>query len=91
MEFLYELIFEVLLEGVFGATIENPKVKTWFKTVMFLLVAEGVAAVCGMASVSAYRNGNMSGAIICGMIALALGIGFLIGAIYGHKKNWKQE
>ena len=91
MEFLYELIFEVILEGIFGATIENPKVKTWFKTTVYLLIAEGVAILIGIASVSMYRNGNPSGAIVGGLIALALGIGFLIGAIYGHKRDWKQD
>ena len=91
MDFLYELIFEVILECVFGATIENPKVKTWFKTTMYLLLAEGAAILIGIASVSMYRTGNISYAIVCGVIALALGIGFLIGGIYGHKRDWKQD
>ena len=34
MDFLFELLFEVVLEGVFHLTIGNPKVKNWIKTLM---------------------------------------------------------
>lgn len=90
MEFLYELVFEIILEGIFGATIENPKVKTWFKTMVYLIFAEGVAVLLGIASISMYRGGNTSGGIGCGIISALLGICFLVGGIYGHKRNWKQ-
>ena len=91
MDFLFELIFEIILEGVFGATIRNPNVKTWFKTTVYLLLAEGVAVLLGIASVSMYRGGNTSGGIGCGIISALLAIGFLIAGIYGHKRSWKQH
>lgn len=91
MDFLCELILEVILEGIFGMTIKNPKVKTWIKTTVYLLLAEGVAILLGIASVSMYRGGNTLGGIGCGIISTLLAIGFLIGGIYGHKRNWKQE
>ena len=90
MEFICELIFEIILEGIFGLTIENPKAKTWTKTAYFLLVAEGFAGVVVWLSVKTYLDGNVSGGIGGGIIAVAWAVGTLIGAVYGHKRDWKQ-
>ena len=90
MEFICELIFEIILEGIFGLTVKNPKVKTWTKTAVFLLFAEAIAGFLMWMSVNTYFAGNVAGGIVGGVIALGLGIGFLIGAIYGHKREWKQ-
>lgn len=90
MDFLCEFIFELILEGIFGLTIKNPRVKTWIKTTVYPLLAEGVCALLGIACVSMYRGGNTSGGIGCGILAALLAIGFLLCGIYGHKKNWKQ-
>ena len=81
----------MILECLFGITIENPKVKTWIKTALYLLLAEGMTVLLGIASVSMYRGGNTSGGIGCGIISALLAIGFLIGGIYGHKRNWKHD
>ena len=91
MEFLCELIFELLLEGVFGLTVRNPKVKTWVKTVFMLLFTQTVAGLIGWFSVQAYLNGNTSGGIGGCVIAAGLGIGFLVVVVYGHKREWKQD
>ena len=91
LEFLCELFFEIILEGFFGLTVENPKAKTWTKTVCFLLLAEGFAGVMVWLSVEAYLEGNVSGSIGVGIIAAAWAVGTLIGAVYGHKRNWKQD
>lgn len=91
MEFLCELIFEIILEGVFGLTVKNPKVKTWVKTAFFVLFSEMVAGLIGWFSYQAYKNGNNSGGVGGVIIAVVLGIGFLAGAVYGHKRDWKQD
>ena len=91
MDFLMEFIFTAVLEGIFGWTVKNPKVKTWVKTLVFLLLAEGVALAIGILSFLSFKNGNTSGGIGCMIIAAGLGIGFLFGAIDGHKRNWKQD
>ncbi len=90
MDFICELIFEIIFEGIFSLTVKNPKVKTWTKTVVFLLFAEAIAGFVAWMSVKTYLNGNASGGIGCGVMAAILGIGFVIGAVYGHKRNWKQ-
>lgn len=91
MEFICELIFEIILEGFFGLTVENPKAKTWTKTVIFLLFAEGMSAFLIWIGTKTYLDGNTSGGVVCIIISVAMAIGFLIGAIYGHKRNWKQD
>ena len=90
MDFICELIFEIVLEGFFGLTVENPKAKTWTKTVCFLLLAEGFAGAMVWLSVEACLEGNVSGGIVVGIIA-AWAVGSLVGAVYGHKRNWKQD
>lgn len=91
MDFLLEFIFEAVLEGVFGITLKNPKVKTWAKTIVWLLVAESVPIVLGISSVSMYRIGRTAGGIGGGIFSVLLAIGFLILGIYGHQRAWKHE
>ena len=91
MDLIGQFIFELILEGIFGVTVKNPKVKTWVKTIVYLVFAEAMAGFIAWMSVSAYLSGNTSGGIVCGVIALGLAIGFLIGGIYGHKRDWKQD
>ena len=90
MDVIVEFIFEVVLECFLGLTVKNPKVKLWVRTLIYLLLAEGVAVLLGVASVYMYRGGNTDGGIGCGIISALLAIGFLIGGIYGHRNNWKQ-
>ena len=90
MDFIFEFIFELVLEGIFGLTVRNPKVKTWVKTVVFLLISEAFA---GFFLWLSYRApaAEPGGDLVVRIIAIALGIGFLAGAIHGHRRNWKQE
>ena len=90
MDFLMEFIFTAILEGIFGLTVKNPNVKLWVRTAVYLLMAETVAVLIGIAAVSMYRNGNTSGGIGTGVLAALLGIGFLLAGIYGHKRKWEQ-
>lgn len=90
MEFLCELIFEIILEGLFGLTVENPKAKLWTKTICFLVVAEGLSAFIAWMGVKAYLDGNVTGGIVVSIIAALMAIGFAAGAVHGHKRNWKQ-
>ena len=85
MDFLFEFIFTFLLEGIFGLTVKNPKVKNWVKTAVFLLIAEAVAGLALWLSFV----GDVDGILVVRLIAIALGIGFLAMAIDGHKRNWK--
>ena len=87
MDFIFEFVLEVILEGVFAMTIKNPKVKTWVKTMVFLLISEAMAAVFLWISYAAPQEG---GAWVVRIIAIGLGLGFLVAAIHGHRTDWKK-
>ena len=90
MDFVGELIFEIILEGLFGLTVKNPKVKTWTKTAIFLLFSELIAAGLLFCGVKALYKDNTDGGIVVIVMSAVLAIGFIAGAIYGHKRDWKQ-
>ena len=89
MDFLFEFLFEFLLEGIFEITVNNPKVKTWVKTLVFLLLSESLAGFFLWLSFHA-PAAEPGGDLVVRFIAVALGIGFLAGAIHGHRRDWKQ-
>ncbi len=91
MDFILEFIFEIVLESFLGLTVKNTKVKLWVRTLIWLLLAESIAILLVAASVYMYRGGNTFGGIGCGVISALLAVGFLIGGIYGHRNNWKQD
>lgn len=91
MEFLCEIIFEVILEGIFGLTVGNPKVKTWAKTAFFVLFCTAFSLFIAWMGWTHYQNGNRSGGIVCLVLAAAMEVGFLLLAVYGHKRGWKQK
>ena len=90
MDFLFELIFEIILEGIFGLTVKNPKVKNWVKTLVFLLMSEAFAGFILWLSYNA-PTAEPGGDIVCRIVAIALGAGFFLAAIYSHKRGWKQD
>ncbi len=89
MEFLCEIIFEVILEGIFGVTVENPKAKTWVKTgtviFMDLLVLGLFAFIAGVG----FQGKNW--------LAFSVGVILFLGwAVFSarttrkrHKENWE--
>lgn len=87
MDFIFEFVLEVILEGVFVLTIKNPKVKTWVKTMVFLLISEAMAAFFLWIS---FAGPQEEGAWVVRIIAIGLGLGFLIAAVHGHRIDWKQ-
>ena len=90
MEFLSELVLELILETIFGLTIENPQVKIRVKTGIFVVFSQLVAGVILWMGIKTCLNGNIAGGIVVCVISAALSIGFLIGAVSGHKRGWKQ-
>lgn len=91
MDIIFEFVFELILEGIFGLTIHNPKVKTWVKTAVFLLISEAVVGLFLWISFAVPAETGMGGDWVVRVIAIGLGIGFLAMAVYGHKRDWKQE
>lgn len=90
MDFIFEFLFELVLEGIFGLTIHNPKVKTWVKTLVFLLITEVFAGFFIWLSYHA-PEAEPGGDMVCRVIGIIMGLAFLILAIDAHRRDWKQE
>lgn len=90
MEIIGEFIFELVLEGIFGLTVKNPRVKTWVKTVAFLIISQLFTAAFAWLTLQAWKTDN-DGWIVVAIMAAAWCIGTVIGAIHGHKRNWIQK
>ncbi len=78
------LVFIVLVIVVVTveALVTSKNVKTWPKTVVMVVFSQAVAGVIGWLSWS-------HDSIPMCILAAVLGVAFLIGCIYGHRKGWK--
>lgn len=90
MEFLMELFFEILLEGVFHLTVKNQKIKLWVRTGFFIVFTQILTVLFAIGAVSLYSSGDGAWYVMAGLAA-AWGIGLLIAAIYGHRKGWPKN
>ena len=72
-------------------TVTSGRLKTGTKTLVVLAISEGLACFVGWLSWQSYRADNLFGAVVGGIVAAAMALGFLVFAVYGHKRNWKQE
>lgn len=88
IDFIIEFFLEVFLDVVFHLTVENPKLKTWIKTMFFLLTTEPLA---GLFLWMSFRITEWEGVLVCRIIALCFGLGLLVLAFFGHKRAWKQR
>ena len=87
MEFIAEIIFEVIVEGIFSVTFDNPKVKTWVKTLIFSLMVHTITALLVWGAVALFREKDSAWYVLAGLAAV-WGIGMLIGTICAHRKGW---
>ena len=65
-------------------------IKTWVKTTVFLVSAEGATAILGWIGWKTFYAGNLIGGAVCGIITLALAIVILWIAAVHHKTDWKK-
>ncbi len=80
--------------GILAVAVElvmTSKIKVWKKTTFFLIIAESLAAFFAFLAWNTWDNGDTLAAIVVGVIAALLAVGFCIGGIYGHRKGWKQH
>lgn len=91
-QFGYELLIFLAL-AVIAVALElviTSKIKTWKKTLVFLVFAEAIAGGMAWLAWRIFQNGNPSGALVTAVIAGFLALLFAVGAIIGHRKHWKQ-
>lgn len=91
MELLLDFLFELLFEVPFDAAMESKRLKTWVKTTLFSIVGGAVVLLFAVITVSTACDGNISGALAVGAVTFTLLALVIIGAICGHKRNWKQK
>lgn len=84
------LVIAVVICGLW-LTVSSNRIKTGVKTTVYLVVAELLACFVGWLGWNCWQADNLVGTVACGIVAAAMAVGFLIIAIYGHKRNWKQE
>ena len=94
MNFIVELVCGVVLMivlAIFELIVESPNVKKWIKSAMFFMLSQAITAFMAWMSIMTYRNGNIDGCIIVGIITALWGIGMLVAVVYGHFKQWKKD
>lgn len=92
MDFLLELVGELLFEAPFEAAMESCRVKTWVITLLFSLLGDAMAALFTVMTVSIWRDQqNMAGTTVLALITLGWTAFVVYGAIRGHKRKWKRK
>lgn len=92
MDFLLELVGELLFEAPFEAAMESRRVKTWVKTLLFSLLGGAMAALFTVMTVSVWRDQqNIVGTAVLALITLGWSAFVVFGAIRGHKRKWKHK
>ncbi len=87
IQFGFEVVVFIVLVIVIvtmEAVVTSRNVKTGHKTVFMIIVSLAVAGVMGWLS---WSNGSIP---LC-IFSIILGAAFLIGCIYGHRKDWGQN
>ena len=90
MDFVMELIFEIILEGVFGVTVHNQRIKLWVRTAIFIFISQIFTVLFAIGAASLLRKGDKTGYVLAAIAAI-WGIGMLIAAIHGHRKGWPKN
>ena len=91
MDFLVELIFEILFEAPIELAMGSRRLKKSDKTVLFCIIGGGLTVLFGFIGLSVWRDGDSTGAFFVSLITLVMLIGTILGAIRGHKTNWKSH
>ena len=92
MEFLAEIILEVILGIFVEIPMESEHVKTWIKTVFFLVLCGFIDGFVGFFFYQVcFVQRDLPGSVMIGAVLLFLLGVTIFGAVYGHKRNWKHE
>lgn len=89
MDFLVELILELLFEVPIDLAMGSRRLKKSVKTVIFCVLGGGLTALFGAIAVLTRMDGDGKGAFFISLVTLVMLFGTVFGAIRGHKNNWK--
>lgn len=90
MEWITELICEVVLEGILAEVIQSKKIKCWVKTLIVEILCTAVASVGVFIVIFDFR-GDFTNPRTWIFLAISLGLEILfnIGIVSSHKRNWR--
>ena len=91
MDFLVELILEILFEAPLELAMGSRRLKKSVKTVLFCILGGGLTVLFGFIALCTWQDGDSTGAFFVSLITLVMLIGTIVGAIRGHKNNWKSD
>lgn len=89
MDFLVELILELLFEVPIDLAMGSRRLKKSVKTVIFCVLGGGLTVLFGAIAVVCWHDGDSTGAFFVALITLVMLFGTVFGAIRGHRNNWK--
>lgn len=90
MEWLMELICEVVLEGILAGIIQSEKIKCWVKTLIMEIVCTAVASIGVIIVIFDFRGDFTNpGTWIFLATSLGLEILFNVGIVSSHKRSWR--
>jgi len=89
MDFLVELILELLFEVPLDLAMGNRRLKKSVKTVIFSLLGGGLTVLFGAIAAICWFDGDSTGAFFVALVTLVMLIITVFGAIRGHRNNWK--
>lgn len=84
------LIIYMLILLVMSSVLEDKDEKLWKKTAFFLVTSQVFPVLMVISGVSAICNGNVGGGIAILILGAVVSVGFVAGAVYGHKRGWKK-
>lgn len=92
MDFLLELVGELLFEAPFEAAMGSRRVKTWVKTLLFSLLGGAMAALFTAITVSVWRDQrNIASTAVLAAITLGWTAFVVFGAVSGHRRRWERK
>ena len=92
MDFLIEIILELLFEVPIEAAMESRRLKTGVKTALFCVLGGVITLFFAALTVQKWiANDDFTGAFFMTLITALMLFGVIFGAIHGHKRKWKTQ
>ena len=89
MDFLVELILEILFEAPIDAAMESKRLKTGVKTAIFCVLGGALFVFFAFLSFSAWIRRDVTAGVFMTAITVVFLFCVIVGAIRGHKRKWK--
>lgn len=89
MDFLVEIIMELLFEVPLEAAMESKKLKKCVKTAIFCIICGGITALFAVITALMWLDNDDTGAFFMTLMTMGMLAMTIFGAVRGHNRNWK--